>query len=262
MSRLDAGAMRPEISSFPLDDVFRQLQREFEPMARGKGLSLAFAPTSAAIRTDRRLLRRLLQNLVSNAIKYTQKGGVVVGCRRRGTQLAIQVVDTGLGIPASKQKLVFREFERLEQGAKVARGLGLGLSIVERIARTLGHKLTLRSQAGKGSTFEVIVPRVAPHLVQPETPEPKMAQGGALAGMLVLVVENEPAIVDGMRLLLERWGCTVAVAQSVTEAEELASVSLIQPDAIVADYHLGDGDGLDAVRQVRERLGLAIPPRC
>ena len=259
MSRLDAGAMRPEISAFRLDEVFRQLQRDFEPMAREKGLSLTFVPTSATIRTDRRLLRRLLQNLVSNAIKYTQKGGVLVGCRRRGAQIAIQVADTGLGIPASKQKLVFREFERLDQGAKVARGLGLGLSIVERIARTLGHRLTLRSAPGRGTVFELLAPR-APALA-PETarPEPRQAPAGPLKGMVVMVVENEPAIVDGMRLLLEGWGCTVLTAGSLAEADAVSANCLIQPDAIIADFHLDDGEGLEVIRRVRAALGLAIP---
>lgn len=259
MSRLDAGAMRPEIAAFRLDEVFRQLQRDFEPMARAKGLNLVFVPTSATIRSDRRLLRRLLQNLVSNAIKYTATGGVVVGCRRRGAQLAIQVADTGLGIPASKQKLVFREFERLEQGAKIARGLGLGLSIVDRIARTLGHRLALRSAHGRGSIFEITVPRAPAQPPVPVRQEQRATASGPLKGMVVLVVENEPAIADGMRLLLEGWGCIVAAAGSAAEAARLADAAVMQPDAIIADFHLGDGEGLDVIQSVRAALGLAIP---
>ncbi len=156
IARLDAGAMRPEITSFRLDDIFRQVQRDFEPLAREKGVTLKVMATRATVRSDRRLMRRLIQNLVSNAVKYTPKGRVLLGVRRRGGKVAIQVIDTGLGIPQSKLKVVFREFERLDQGAKVARGLGLGLSIVERIARTLDHRISLRSQSGKGSTFEVL----------------------------------------------------------------------------------------------------------
>ena len=143
ISRLDGGALKPELSSFRLDELMRQLQREFEPSAQEKGLKLVFMPTSLTLRSDRRLLRRLLQNLISNAIKYTPNGKVLIGCRRRGNQVAVEVIDTGLGIPQSKQKTVFREFQRLDQGAKVARGLGLGLSIVQRIARALDHGLTL-----------------------------------------------------------------------------------------------------------------------
>lgn len=259
MSRLDAGAMRPEITTFRLDETLRQLQRDFEPMAKEKQINLVMMPTSLTIRSDRRLLRRLLQNLISNAIKYTPTGTVLVGCRRRGLQTAIQVIDTGLGIPASKQKLVFREFERLEQGAKVARGLGLGLSIVERIARTLGHRINLRSFPGKGSTFEVVVPR-APSLPEAVPPaEARLPASGPLKGMVVMVVDNEPAIVDGMRLLLAGWGCSVMTAGSAQEAQTIAEVCMVQPDAIIADYHLDDGNGIEVIRQVRQALGVAIP---
>jgi signal transduction histidine kinase len=148
ISRLDSGAMRPEISSFRIDELMRQLEVEFAPMAREKGLALTFVPSTRAVRSDRRLLRRLLQNLVSNAIKYTPQGRVLVGCRLAGGRLRIDVYDTGLGIPQSKKRAVFREFHRLDQGAKVARGVGLGLSIVERIARVLDHKVELRSKPG------------------------------------------------------------------------------------------------------------------
>src|SRR5262249_49690938 len=139
ISRLDTGAMRPEIGTFRIDELLRQLEVEFQPLAQDKQLQLVFMPCSRAVKSDRRLLRRLLQNLVSNAIKYTPKGRVLVGCRRRGDRLRIDVYDTGLGIPRSKQQAIFQEFHRLDQGARVARGLGLGLSIVERIARVLDH---------------------------------------------------------------------------------------------------------------------------
>src|SRR5215213_2170814 len=161
ISRLDTGAMKPQWSSFRIEELFRQLQREFEPFARERGLRLTFVTSSRTIRSDRRLLRRLLQNLVSNAIKYTPSGRVLVGARRRSGCLVLEVWDTGLGIPASKQKVVFREFQRLDQGAKVARGLGLGLSIVERIGRVLDHSVTLSSEPGRGSVFRVAVPVVA-----------------------------------------------------------------------------------------------------
>src|SRR5207245_7814245 len=131
---------------------------EFAPLAQEKGLKLKFAPCSLAVQSDRRLLRRLLQNLVSNAIKYTPKGRVFVGCRRHGGRLRIGVYDTGLGVPASKKRAIFQEFHRLDQGAKVARGLGLGLSIVERIARVLDHKIEVISAVGRGSRFSVEVP--------------------------------------------------------------------------------------------------------
>src|SRR4029077_369581 len=161
ISRLDTGAMQPEMSDFRIDGLLARLDVEFAPLARAKGLTLKFLPSSLAVRSDRRLLRRLLQNLVSNAIKYTPRGRVLVGCRRRRGKLRIDVIDTGLGIPAGKQKIIFKEFQRLDQGARAARGLGLGLSIVERIARVLDHKIRLRSASGKGATFSVEIATVS-----------------------------------------------------------------------------------------------------
>ena len=162
ISRLDSGALRPEISTFRLDELMRQLEVEFAPMAREKGLQLGFVVSTRSLRSDRRLLRRLLQNLISNAIKYTPQGRVLIGCRLGSAKLRFDVYDTGLGIPKSKQRAIFQEFHRLDQGAKVARGLGLGLSIVERIARVLDHSVALESKPGRGSHFSVTVPLAPP----------------------------------------------------------------------------------------------------
>ena len=153
ISRLDSGALRPEISTFRLDELMRQLEVEFAPMAREKGLQLNFVVSTRSLRSDRRLLRRLLQNLISNAIKYTPQGRVLIGCRLGSAKLRFDVYDTGLGIPKSKQRAIFQEFHRLDQGAKVARGLGLGLSIVERIARVLDHSVALEFETGAGFAF-------------------------------------------------------------------------------------------------------------
>src|SRR5947207_2065620 len=172
ISRLDSGAMRPEISSFRMDELMRQLEVEFAPLAREKGLQLAFVPSTRSVRSDRRLLRRLLQNPVSHAIQYTPHGRVLIGCRFKDGRLRIDVYDTGLGIPQSKKREIFREFHRLDQGAKVARGLGLGLSIVERIARVLDHRIAVESKPSRGSHFSITVP-LAPALptgAKPRTP--------------------------------------------------------------------------------------------
>ena len=258
ISRLDAGATRPEFSDVALAEVFRQLEIEFAPMARVKGLKLSFAPTTLAVRSDRRLLRRLLQNLVSNAIKYTPKGRVLVGARRRGEQARIEVWDTGLGIPESKRTRVFDEFHRLDQGAKIARGLGLGLSIVQRLAKVLGHAIELRSEPGRGSVFSVAAPlrRSAPSsAAEPAAAEPVAARD-PLNGLRVLAIDNEPRVLEGMRALLGRWGCEVATAGGVADA--LARLDP-PPDVMIADYHLDDGDGLAAIAAVRARLGSSIP---
>ena len=170
ISRLDSGVMKPEIASFRIDEILRQLEVEFAPLAREKGLKLKFMPSSLTVTSDRRLLRRLLQNLVSNAVKYTLKGRVLVGCRRSGDRVRIEVIDTGIGIPKSKQRVIFQEFHRLEQGARVARGLGLGLSIVERIARVLDHTIELESALGRGSQFTVEAPCAPPRAAVARAP--------------------------------------------------------------------------------------------
>src|SRR5262245_65463779 len=158
---LDAGAMTAAISSFKMADLMRSLEIEFAPIARAKGLELTFVPCSLPVQSDRLLLRRLLQNFISNAIKYTPRGRVLVGCRRRGQSLRIAVHDTGVGIPVLKRGEIFKEFHRLEQGARIARGLGLGLSIVERLARVLNHGIAIDSVASGGSVFSVTVPIAA-----------------------------------------------------------------------------------------------------
>jgi signal transduction histidine kinase len=259
ISRLDTGAMRPQWSSFRIDEMFRQLQREFEPVARERSLRLDFVPSSLTVRSDRRLLRRLLQNLVSNAIKYTPSGRVLVGVRRRGATLSLEVWDTGLGIPASKQRLVFREFQRLDQGAKVARGLGLGLSIVERIGRVLSHPVTLKSESGRGSVFRVEVPVTEPQAVAADPAPAARTPAAPLAGLTVLTIDNEPAILDGMRTLLTGWGCRVITAASSGEAYDQLQTWQISPEVIIADYHLDEGDGLDAIATLRQRLASDRP---
>lgn len=259
ISRLDTGAMKPEISVFRIDEIFCQLDVEFAPLAAEKGLALKFVPSSLAVCSDRRLLRRLLQNLVSNAIKYTPKGRVLVGCRRHGERLVVQISDTGLGVPASKQRLIFKEFQRLEQGAKAARGLGLGLSIVERIARILGHRVTLRSEPGKGSTFTVelpiaaAVPGIEP--VRPDAP-PAATQ---LEGLIVLCIENEPQVLAGMESLLSGWGCQVLSAPDLAEALDAIRKGDQPPDALLVDYHLDEGNGIEAVITLRAQFGADIP---
>ena len=259
ISRLDAGAMKPEIATFPVDDIFRRLELEFAPLARAKGLELVFVPCSLAVRSDRRLLRRLLQNLVSNAVKYTLTGRVLVGCRRRRKRLRIDVYDTGLGFPSSKKRAIFKEFHRLDQGAKVARGLGLGLSIVERVARVLDHKLDLQSTPGRGSHFWIEVP-IAPRL--PDTAsvsQPRRDDAGQLAGMVVLCMDNEPKILEGMQALLGGWGCRVLAAEDLDAAHALLREGGAVPSGLLVDYHLAARNGIDAIIDLRWRLGADLP---
>ena len=258
ISRLDTGAFKPQWTSFRLGELLRQLRREFEPLARERGLDLVVVPSSLSLRSDRGLLRRLLQNLISNAIKYTPSGRVLVGARRQGTRVRLMVCDTGIGIPAAKQTIVFREFQRLDPGAKAAKGLGLGLSIVERVARVLDHPLTLASAPGRGCVFALEVPLAAVRAVPSPAPEPAPAPAFSLAGLDVLVLDNEPAILDGMRVLLAGWGCTARTAATLGQARALLADGA-RPDVIVADYHLDEGHGLDAIEALRAALGAPVP---
>ncbi len=259
ISRLDAGALKPSITSFRISDILRSLEIEFLPIAREKGLDLRFVQSSVPIHSDRILLLRLLQNLTSNAIKYTPQGRVLIGCRRRGKSLQIDVYDRGLGIPETKRRDIFKEFYRLDQGARIARGLGLGLSIVQRMARVLNHGLALDANRGGGSHFSVTVP-VAERAAHTATIANVMAASRMpLEGALIVCVENDPAIIDGMRTLLTGWG-----AEVIAEADGAAAIAAIEasrriPTGVLVDYHLDRGNGLAVIRDIRERFGQALP---
>jgi Na+/proline symporter/signal transduction histidine kinase len=258
ISRLDAGAMKPEIADFRIEELLRQLEVEFAPLARERGLELIFVPSSCAVRSDRRLLRRLLQNLVSNAVKYTQHGRVLVGCRRQGARLRVDVYDTGIGIPQSMRRAIFKEFHRLDTGAKVARGLGLGLSIVERIARVLDCKIELESQISRGSHFSVSV-ALAPALPA-EVPKIRpLREVSPLSDMIVLCVDNEPKILDGMESLLGGWGCTVLKAPDLPTAINMTQEASAAPHGLLVDYHLDHGDGISAIIALRQHCARELP---
>ena len=258
ISRLDAGHLEPDMQDLSLSAVFDQLRVEFEPMAQKKSLELRFVETGAWVRSDRRLLRRVLQNLVGNAVKYTRGGTVLVGCRRQGDAVLLQVIDTGPGIPRGKQAIIFKEFQRLEQTAATVRGLGLGLSIVERICRVLDTQVSLVSTPGRGSTFSVALPRGVAKLVSEPQPLP-LQFSAPIAGCIALCIDNERQVLDGMRELLESWGCKALLAESADLAlAELAAAGQT-PDIIFADYHLDEGTGIEAIAAVRRIAGEGTP---
>jgi Na+/proline symporter/signal transduction histidine kinase len=258
ISRLDAGAMKPEFSSFRIDELLRQLAVEFAPQAREKALDLAFVPCSLTVRSDRRLLRRLLQNLVSNAIKYTQSGRVLVGCRRRVGRLRLDVYDTGLGIPESKRGAIFKEFHRLDTGARVARGLGLGLSIVERIARVLNCEVEVRSAVGHGSHFSVAVP-LAPAVPGVVASMPQRVDLTQLSELVILCIDNESKILDGMEALLSGWGCKVMKAPDLKTAMAIRTAEDATPTGLLVDFHLDEGDGVSAIVELRRTCAAELP---
>lgn len=259
ISRLDAGAMKPQATVFSLESLLRQIGTDFQPLAREKNLRLRIVPSRIAVMTDRNLFRRLLQNLVSNAIKYTRSGSVLIGARRRGSLVEIQVVDTGIGIPADKLNTVFQEFLRLDEGAREAQGLGLGLSIVDRIARVLRLELRLGS-TGKGTTFSVLLPiSAAQELSVPERSRIERQGVFSVDGMIVYCIDNDERILEGMRLLLEGWGCRAVTISGTSALNAMDEKDLPQPDIVFADYHLDDETGFDLIASLRLRFGTEVP---
>ena len=259
ISRLDAGAMTPSITSFKMSDLMRSLEIEFAPIARAKGLKLTFVPCSLPVESDRLMLRRLLQNLISNAIKYTPRGRVLVGCRRHGQSLQIGVYDTGVGIPILKRGEIFKEFHRLEQGARIARGLGLGLSIVERLARVLNHGIALDANGGGGSVFSVMVPTAnAINYTAAVTTATPLSRT-PMSGSLIVCIENDAAILDGMRTLLMAWDAEVIAVGDPDAAAEAIEAAGRKVTGLLVDYHLDRGNGVAAIRDIRRRFGENIP---
>ncbi len=262
ISKLDAGVVQPQPDDFPLALLLSSMQAEYAPVAKERGLDLRVLPCRAIVHTDMRLLRRILQNFVSNALRYTRTGRVLVGCRRVGDGVRIEVLDTGPGIPPDKLDAVFEEFRRLEGDRPNGRdrGMGLGLAIVQRAGRMLNHPIGLRSIPGKGSAFTVTVPlgsRTLPGLpAQPRVTQP----ASPLTGARILVIDNEQAILDGMGALLRGWGCQVQVAPSADSAMGVLPALGGWPDVIIADYHLEDGAlGIDAVARIIDARGHDIP---
>ncbi len=266
ISRLDTAAPEPKLEITPVAGLFEALEAQFAQAFADDGLQLRFAASKICVYTDPALLRRILQNFISNARRYTRSGGVLVGCRRRGDQVAIQVIDTGVGIADDDRQAVFEEFRRLSDADKQAtRGLGLGLAIVDRIARLLGHRVSLRSEVGKGSSFEILVPRATRAGAISSRPKaPQQRSASSLDGQFVLCIDNEDDILDGMRGLLEKWGAQPLTAgsrsQALDEAKRLKTDQGLHPAMLLVDYHLDDGDtGVGAIDALREQAGSELP---
>jgi CheY-like chemotaxis protein/anti-sigma regulatory factor (Ser/Thr protein kinase) len=234
--------------------VFERLRSDFEPQAAEKQLTLDIASSKDAVHSDPELLRRLLGNLVSNAIRYTSRGSAQVSCARVGGELRIDVRDTGIGIPAGELERIFEEFYQVDKGTQRPEGLGLGLSIVRRLATLLGCTITVESGPGKGTVFHVTVPAAdMPAELRESAAIPEVATTG-----VVLVVDDEHAVAEATGMLLEVEGFTVRIASC--EREALEHVNRLAPDLIVSDYHLRGGEtGIGVVRAVRNCLGEAIP---
>lgn len=260
ISRLDTGAMKPRMGPVALSSLLQRIETDFAPIAREKQLKLVVMPTTLKVRSDPNLLRRVVQNLVSNAIKYTLTGKVLIGARRRGDNVIIQVMDSGIGIPSSKFRTIFKEFARLDEGAKTASGLGLGLSIVDRIARVLDHPVELRSIPGRGTDFRIVMPLDLTQPIEAAAPSASITERAmqSLKGLRILCIDNEPKILEGMQLLMSGWGCDVTATDSLAALAEMSRTNA-PPDIVIADYHLGDGTGIDAIRLSRQNFGADLP---
>nr|WP_286240991.1 NahK/ErcS family hybrid sensor histidine kinase/response regulator [Neptuniibacter halophilus] len=262
ISKLDAGALAPSITDFSIDDMFTALSTEFNAVAEKKNLKFHFVQCKQVVRSDQQLLRRIIQNFLSNAIRYTQEGKILLGCRRRKNMLRIEVWDTGVGIAENKLSEVFEEFRRIDNPKhSQVQGLGLGLAITERIARMLNHKLGVRSWPTKGTVFSIEIPfGDASKAVKPKPEARGWIRSKGLNGIRVMVIDNEPKILEGMSALLQGWGCEVTTALSGQRAMELVSDDGFQPEIILADYHLSETHtGTMALRELQPLLEKDVP---
>jgi two-component system, sensor histidine kinase len=267
ITRIDSGTIEVHEQHFEIGDILRKLRLHFEPNAFEKGLALRLRGGARVVFADPMLVERILRNLVSNAIRYTNDGSVLVSCRRRGERMLLQVWDTGVGIRESEQARIFDEFYQVPNTQRISpdqrKGLGLGLSIVKRLADLMGAPLTLRSTPGRGTVFALELPAgKAPRAAAVAVPG-KGPLGITLAGRLIVIVEDEPAVRAGLEVLLKGWGAQIESFDSVAASAAWAhgcDPELVQPDLLIVDYRLEEGhNGVDAIKALRARFGMATP---
>jgi signal transduction histidine kinase len=256
-SRIEAGVVQPQLQTFWLQTLLNKIESELAPQAVSKGLVFRTRETHAVVHSDPMLVELILRNLVTNAIRYTQNGGVLLACRMRGKQVSVEVWDTGIGIEASEHKEIFQEFHQLGNPERDRnKGLGLGLAIVDGLVRVLGYRLSLTSRPGHGSVFKLILPASDAPAVK-EAPSSAPVAFGKL-DLNVLVIDDDAAVRIGMEQLLRDWGCTCQVAESVEEALEMAQQ--FRPDIVISDYRLREQrNGTEAIALLRKQLGTEIP---
>ena len=261
ISKLDAGVLAPDITEFPVGHLLGRLETTFAATAREKGLRLRVVPSRAWVRSDAILLERILLNLVSNAIRYTSRGGIVVGCRRRGDRVRLEVWDSGIGLAEDQHRNIFGEFYQVGAPAPGQRaGLGLGLSIVDGLCRLLDHPIDLASRPGAGSRFAVSVPCASARQAPVEPAVTFDAIANPARDKLIVVVDDDALVLDGMRGLLQGWGCRVVAAGSDDAA--LAGLAAHQghPNLIISDYLLANGrTGVDVIERLRGVFAVPIP---
>lgn len=259
ISKLDQAAVKPDPAVYRLDEMLAPLVSEFQSVAEAAGLELRVRFGDFALFTDLRLMTRILRNFLSNACRYTERGSILLAARRRGDQLRLEVWDTGRGIAADRLESIFLEFNQLDVGRAADRkGVGLGLAIVERIAKILGYRVQVESRPGRGSRFSIQVPLAArvPLPISLQAPQP--GTGNPLPGRRLLVLDNELSILESMAALLGQWGCEV-----LTATDQAAALAVLQgraPELILADFHLDHGvTGCEVVQQLREHFQQPLP---
>jgi signal transduction histidine kinase/CheY-like chemotaxis protein len=257
ISRLESGQVIAERKAFPLANLFDTLGGEFKALAQQQGMDFHLQNSQAWIDSDSKLLRRVLQNFLTNAFRYAQ-GRVLLGARREGDWLRLEVWDRGPGIPEDKRLVIFEEFKRLDSHqTRAEKGLGLGLAIADRLCKVLEHPLQVRSWPGKGSVFSVSVPLVRAPQIQSKPIAPALGQ--LPSGSQVLCIDNEDSILSGMHSLLSRWGCQVWTARNRLECEHLLDEN-VRPQLALVDYHLDDGDtGTELMAWLRTRMESPVP---
>ncbi|QYJ77600.1 hybrid sensor histidine kinase/response regulator [Shewanella acanthi] len=259
ISKLDSGMVEVNRRDFAISELLNGLSVEFEAMASDSQIRFKMLPCSATVNSDPALLRRVLQNFLTNAYRYARGGRVLFGCRRRGSELEIQVVDTGCGIDEVETREIFKEFKRLNNPrSNSVSGLGLGLAIADRISRVLDHSIQVSSQLGRGSVFSICVP-LGETVSQPQ-PQVTLSLLQPLAGIKVLCIDNEEAILAGLESLLSRWQCEVICARDLSDARIKLGLKGVAPDIVLADFHLDDGqNGVDAMDGIRTLYGKDLP---
>ena len=261
ISRLDAGILTPKITEFPIARLLQKIETRFDQATREKGLRLRVRRSDAWVRSDAMLLERILLNLVSNAVRYTLRGGIIVGCRRRGEMLRIEVWDSGPGIPEDQKQNIFGEFFQLPAPERSRYGgLGLGLAIVDRLRLLLNHQIDLASTVGRGSRFAILVPMADECVTSTEPVDSPHPAAFAVEGKVIFVIGDAPIVLEGTGGLLGKWGYSVLTAGS----DEAALIRLAErqqrPDLIISDYHLASGKtGIRAIEQINAAFGSSIP---
>ncbi len=264
ISKLEAGVFTPALRPVPLDDHFASIVLDIEPQARAKGLSMTWRRSGLSVVSDPLMLRRILQNLMVNAVQYTAEGGIRLMARRRGTDVRIEVWDTGPGIGEADREMIFEEFQRGPATDRPAvGGFGLGLSIVQRMAEALDHRIELCSRVGHGTRFSLTAPMALGASIPATATASRAARSvnaSVLTGAKVVVIDNDAAVLDAMQGLMERWDCDVRCGRHLEGLASNADANAFLPDIILADYHLDDGrNGLEAVHALRLAAGRAIP---